>query len=88
MFLSYYKRLKRLKLSESEQNISAAAVVVVVKAVVEVVSINKESRRVAIQGSRGSIMIVPVMDDAVLNNLKIAEVVIIDLVNALLISFF
>lgn len=33
-------------------------------------------------------MIVPVMDDAVLNNLKIGEVVIIDLVNALLTPFF
>jgi hypothetical protein len=43
------------------------------KALVEEIDYKKrkESRRVAIQGSRGNIMILAVIDDAVLNNLKI-----------------
>ncbi len=53
-----------------------AAIGAVVKAVVEVVAINKPERLVTIQGPRGNYMVLPVKDDAVLNNLKIGEKVI------------
>ena len=48
----------------------------VVKAVVKVVAINTEEKKVAIQGPRGNFMILPVEDEAVLMNLKVGEVVI------------
>ncbi|MBW1742777.1 MAG: hypothetical protein JRJ47_05020 [Deltaproteobacteria bacterium] len=54
----------------------AGAVGAVVKAVVTVVSIDTEGKRVAIQGPRGNFMILPVEDEAVLNNLKVGEIVI------------
>jgi Cu/Ag efflux protein CusF len=53
-----------------------AAIGAVVKAVVEVVAIDKPERLVTIQGPRGNYMVLPVKDDAVLNNLKIGEKVI------------
>ena len=56
------------------------------KAVVKVVSINKEGRKVAIQGPRGNSMILPVEDDAVLNNLKIGELVIMTYAEAVALS--
>lgn len=64
----------------------AGAVGAVVKAVVKVVGINKEGRKVAIQGPRGNSMILPVEDDAVLNNLKIGEVVIMTYAEAVALS--
>ena len=64
----------------------AGAVGAVVKAVVKVVSINKEGRKVAIQGPRGNSMILPVEDDAVLNNLKIGELVIMTYAEAVALS--
>lgn len=54
----------------------AAVVGAVVKAVVEVVDIDKSERLVTIQGPRGNFMVLPVKDDAVLNNLKLGEKVI------------
>ena len=63
-----------------------AAVGTVVKAVVEVVAINKEERQVAIQGPQGNYMILPVIDDAVLNNLTIGQVVIMTFAEAKAIS--
>jgi Cu/Ag efflux protein CusF len=53
-----------------------AIVGAVVKAVVEVVDIDKPERLVTIQGPRGNFMVLPVKDDAVLNNLKLGEKVI------------
>ena len=53
-----------------------AAIGAVVKAVVEVVAVDKPERLVTIQGPRGNYMVLPVKDDAVLNNLKIGEKVI------------
>ena len=53
-----------------------AAIGAVVKAVVEVVVIDKAERLVTIQGPRGNYMVLPVKDDAVLNNLKLGEKVI------------
>ena len=64
----------------------AAAVGAVVKAVVKVVAIDKVSREAAIQGPGGGITIVPVMDDAVLNNLKVGEVVIMTYAEAVAVS--
>lgn len=64
----------------------AAAVGAVVKAVVKVVAIDKQGREAAIQGPRGGIMIVPVMDNAVLNNLKVGEVVIMTYAEAVAVS--
>jgi hypothetical protein len=64
----------------------AGAVGAVVKAVVKVVSINKEGRKVAIQGPRGNSMILPVEDDAVLNNLKVGELVIMTYAEAVALS--
>jgi hypothetical protein len=54
----------------------AAEVGAVVKAVVEVVAIDKESREVVIKGPRGKFLVLPVEDDAVLMNLKMGELVI------------
>ena len=64
----------------------AAVVGAVVKAVVKVVAIDTEGREAAIQGPRGMIVIVPVMDDAVLKNLKIGEVVIMTYAEAMAIA--
>ena len=64
----------------------AGAVGAVVKAVVKVVVIDKQARLVAIQGPRGRVMIVPVMDDAVLMNLKVGEVVIMTYAEAMAVS--
>jgi hypothetical protein len=54
----------------------AGVVGAVVKAVVKVVAINTQGKKVAIQGPRGNFMILPVADEAVLKNLKVGEVVI------------
>ena len=64
----------------------AGAVGAVVKAVVKVVAIDYEGKKVAIQGPRGNFMILPVEDDAVLNNLKIEEVVIMTYAEAVALS--
>ena len=64
----------------------AAVVGAVVKAVVKVVAIDIEGREAAIQGPRGGIMILPVMDDAVLMNLKVGEVVIMTYAEAMAVS--
>ena len=64
----------------------AGAVGAVVKAVVTVVSINKAERIVAIQGPMGDFLILPVEDDAVLNNLKVGEVVIMTYAEAVALS--
>lgn len=64
----------------------AAVVGAVVKAVVKVVAIDIEGREAAIQGPRGGIMIVPVMDDAVLMNLKVGEAVIMTYAEAMAVS--
>lgn len=64
----------------------AGAVGAVVKAIVKVVAIDTEARQAAIQGPRGGIMIVPVMDDAVLKNLKVGEVVIMTYAEAMAVS--
>ncbi len=53
----------------------AGVVGAVVKAVVKVVAINYEGKKVAIQGPRGNFLILPVEDEAVLKNLKVGEVV-------------
>jgi hypothetical protein len=54
----------------------AGVVGAVVKAVVKVVAINTQGKKVAIQGPRGNFMILPVADETVLKNLKVGEVVI------------
>ena len=64
----------------------AAVVGAVVKAVVKVVAIDTEAREATIQGPRGNFMIVPVMDDAVLRNLKVGEVVIMTYAEAMAVS--
>lgn len=64
----------------------AGAVGAVVKAVVTVVAINTEGKKVAIQGPRGNFMILPVEDDEVLKNLKVGEVVIMTYAEALALS--
>lgn len=64
----------------------AGSVGAVVKAVVKVVAVNTETKECAIQGPRGNILILPVEDDAVLNNLKIGEEVIMTYAEAVAIS--
>jgi hypothetical protein len=64
----------------------AGIVGAIVKAVVKVVSISTELKRVAIQGPRGNYMILPVMDDAVLMNLKMGEVLIMTYAEAMALS--
>jgi hypothetical protein len=54
-----------------------------VKAVVKVIGIDKENREAMIVGPRGKKLIVPVMDDAVMNNLKIGEQVIMTYAEAM-----
>jgi hypothetical protein len=58
----------------------------VVKAVVKVVAINTQGKKVAIQGPRGNFMILPVADEAVLMNLKVGEVVIMTYAEAVALS--
>ena len=64
----------------------AGAVGAVVKAVVKVIGIDKENREAMIVGPRGNKLVVPVMDDAVLNNLKIGEQVIMTYAEAMAIA--
>jgi hypothetical protein len=64
----------------------AGVVGAVVKAVVTVVAINTEDRKVAIQGPMGNFLILPVEDDAVLKNLKVGEIVIMTYAEALALS--
>ena len=64
----------------------AGAVGAVVKAVVKVVAIDRTGRKATIQGPRGDFMIVPVMDNAVLNNLELGEVVIMTYAEAVALS--
>ena len=61
----------------------AGAVAAVVKAIVTVIGIDKENKEAMIQGPRGGKLIVPVMDDAVMNNLKIGEQVIMTYAEAM-----
>lgn len=58
----------------------------VVGAVVKVVAINTQGKKVAIQGPRGNFMILPVADEAVLKNLKTGEVVIMTYAEAVALS--
>ncbi len=64
----------------------AGVVGAVVKAVVKVVAINTQGKKVAIQGPRGNFMILPVADEAVLRNLKVGELVIMTYAEAVAIS--
>jgi hypothetical protein len=64
----------------------AGVVGAVVKAVVKVVAINTQGKKVAIQGPRGNFMILPVADEAVLKNLKVGEVVIMTYAEAVALS--
>jgi hypothetical protein len=64
----------------------AGVVGAVVKAVVKVVAINTEEKKVTIQGPRGNFLILPVRDEAVLNNLKVGEVVIMTYAEAVALS--
>lgn len=64
----------------------AGAVGAVVKAVVQVVAIDYEGKKVAIQGPRGNFMILPVEDEAVLKNLEMGEVVIMTYAEAVALS--
>ncbi len=64
----------------------AAEVGALIKAVVTVVAIDTAGREVAIQGPRGRIEILPVLDDAVLNNLEVGEPVIMTYVQAIALS--
>lgn len=64
----------------------AGAVGAVIKAVVKVVAINIKTRQAIIQGPRDNFIILPVMDDAILNNLKIGEVVIMTYAEAVVLS--
>ena len=64
----------------------AGVVGAVVKAVVKVVAINTEEKKVAIQGPRGNFLVLPVRDEAVLNNLKVGEVVIMTYAEAVALS--
>jgi hypothetical protein len=70
----------------SKERDPAGVVGAVVRAVVEVISIDKKGRLVVIQGPRGNVTILPVEDDAVLNNLKVGEVVIMTYAEALALS--
>ncbi|MBW2567143.1 MAG: hypothetical protein JRE24_09805, partial [Deltaproteobacteria bacterium] len=64
----------------------AGVVGAVVKAVVKVVAINTEEKKVAIQGPRGNFLVLPVRDEAVLNNLKVGEIVIMTYAEAVALS--
>jgi len=64
----------------------AGAVGAVVKAVVTVVAINTEEKKVAIQGPRGNFLILPAEDEAVLKNLKEGQVVIMTYAEAVALS--
>jgi hypothetical protein len=64
----------------------AGVVGAVVKAVVKVVAINTEEKKVAIQGPRGNFLILPVEDQAVLKNLKVGEIVIMTYAEAVALS--
>jgi hypothetical protein len=64
----------------------AGVVGTVVKAVVKVVAINTQEKKVAIQGPRGNFMILPVADEAVLKNLKVGELVIMTYAEAVALS--
>ncbi len=64
----------------------AGVVGAVVKAVVKVVAINTQAKKVTIQGPRGNFMILPVTDEAVLKNLKAGEVVIMTYAEAVALS--
>ena len=73
--------------SRAPKEVDPAGVVgAVVKAIVKVVAIDYEGKKVAIQGPRGNFMILPVEDDAVLDNLKIEEVVIMTYAEAVALS--
>ena len=61
----------------------AGAVGAVIKAVVRIVAIDVNGREAAIQGPRGGIEILPVLDDAVLNNLEVGELVIMTYAEAI-----
>ena len=58
----------------------------IVRAVVEVVDIDMEAKRVTIKGPRGNFMILPVEDEEVLNMLEIGELVIMTYAEALTLS--
>ncbi len=64
----------------------AGLVGAVVKAVVEVVAIDTAEKRVAIKGPRGRFLVLPAEDEAVLNNLKVGEVVIMTYAEAAALS--
>jgi hypothetical protein len=64
----------------------AGLVGVTVRAVVKVVSISTEEKKVAIQGPRGNFLILPVEDEAVMKNLKVGEVVIMTSAEAVALS--
>lgn len=64
----------------------AGVVGAVVKAVVEVVAINTQGKRVGILGPRGNFLILPVLDEAVLGNLRTGETVIMTYAQAMAIS--
>ncbi len=64
----------------------AGLVGAVVKAVVKVVAINREEKKVAIQGPRGNFMVLPVVDEAVIKNLKVGEVAIMTYAEAVALS--
>jgi hypothetical protein len=64
----------------------AAAVGAIVKAVVTVVAIDRDGREATIQGPRGAVVVLPVLDDAVLNNLKVGERVIMTYAEAVAVS--
>jgi len=64
----------------------AAAVGAIVRAVVTVAAINRDGREAAIQGPKGGIVVLPVRDDAVLDNLKVGEIVIMTYAEAVAVS--
>ena len=64
----------------------AGGVGAVVKAVVEVVAIDKEAKRVAIRGPQGRFLVVPVEDEKVLGQLKVGETVIMTYAEAVALS--
>lgn len=64
----------------------AGAVGAVIKAVVKVVAIDVNGREAAIQGPRGRIEILPVLDDAVLDRLKVGELVVLTYAEAAALS--
>jgi hypothetical protein len=64
----------------------ASEIGAVVRAVVEVVDIDTQEKRVSIKGPRGNFMILPVEDDEVLNMLEVGELVVMTYGEALAIS--